>query len=468
MGKTGWGIAAGGLIVLIATLVLMRGPQQASSPAGGTAVMIAVSHGITLDPTQSVDVESRMVLQLTERSLYACPAGAVEPALAAELPRVEKDRLTIKLRPGQVFADGSPIGVADVVSSLGAIARSGSPHAAVWNEWISGLEKTGEDELTVKTRKSGPFLLNLFCHTFTAIGKTSSEGRIGAGKYQRKKAGDGMIELASMDAALPPILLREFPDSAAAAQALRDGKVALDLAELSAAEDTPLTDGFERAPVDDHSLSTVFYSPRKGEQNRAVVDYLRGKIASEDFVRAFDPSARPTTEMLPNLPATSKPAAGPAAPAPKAVQVRFVTTNSAGADVLSQKLTALLEPGNIRLEHVVADGPELNQLLASRKADLWGAVVRSPYAWPYETVEACKRYSPDYLKYPKTNAALAKIEQASVAEAPALLQELNDALLEESYCIPVARQTLSIIARGSQAKAAAADLLGWVRTARGT
>lgn len=469
MGNTKWGLLAIVGVAIVGSIVLLtreRSENAATTAVTTDSVAIAVTKGVELNPRASSDTESALLLQLTERTLFTCRDGKVTPDLAEEVPALANGALKIRLKRGETFADGTAVTTDAVAESLTSLAKEDGPHAETWKSWIATVEKSGDDAVMIKTKKANPFAIALLCHPFTAIGKKTDAGRIGAGKYAWTRTSADELELKSSDEALPKIRLVEYSDAAAALKALADGKVALDLAELSGAEDSALPSNLGRAIVDDRSVSMVFYAPKQGKNNRAVVEYLRGSLATDEFVKELDVAARPTREVLPG--ATESVAATPPTLGTD-VDLTLTTPATAGAAEFSRKLAARLEPGKIKLAHVEAEPAAFAKAIDERQVELWGAVVRSPYNWPFESVDACKKYSPAYLKYPRTNEVLAKIGRSSLTEAFGLLSELNAALLEESYCVPVARQSLSIAAKSVEAaKEAAENLLSWARKARGT
>jgi|GEM_PF-3779233 len=469
MGNAKWLYGAVGIVILITAIVFVRKTDMKEiTVAKNEVISIAVTRGVALDPTQSNDVESRLISQLTHRGLLSCQGTNILPDLAAEMPVATSAGLQFKIRTGENFSDGSPISVDHVVSSLNGLAKEESSHTATWIEWISEVTKVGETELLIKTKRASPFVLNLLCHPFASVTKIESENRVGAGKYRWARISEDALELTTKDQSFPKINLIEFAKHTEARDALVQGKVALNLAEVSASEDTPLADGLQRQTVDDRSISMVFYAPKMDKNNKIVLGHLRESFSKAEFIKELNPSAVPTRDVLPEITNTQA-SASELTPLPKPVQVRFVTPRSDDSAEFSRKLATQLQSGNIQVEHVETDSKTFEKQIEGRRAELWGAVVRSPYAWPFETVEACKKYSPNFLKYPKTDAVLAKINQASLSEATNLLSELNSALLEESYCIPLARQTLSIIGRGAEStREAAENLLNWIRKARET
>ncbi|WP_432545718.1 ABC transporter substrate-binding protein [Kineococcus sp. SYSU DK004] len=88
---------------------------------GGDLVMALSAEPDRLDPTTSSSLYTRYVMQTVCEKLYDIDAqGDLVPMLAAELPRVSDDGLTVTIpvRTDPVFADGTPFDAAAVVTTL--------------------------------------------------------------------------------------------------------------------------------------------------------------------------------------------------------------------------------------------------------------------------------------------------------------------------------------------------------------
>lgn len=86
---------------------------------GGEVTISAFEDADTLDPTFSGTAGTRLILINMCEKLYDIDAsGAIVPQLAAALPTVDGLNMTIKLRDGVKFNDGTPFNAAAVVKSL--------------------------------------------------------------------------------------------------------------------------------------------------------------------------------------------------------------------------------------------------------------------------------------------------------------------------------------------------------------
>ena len=98
-------------------------PIAAGSPVreGGDLVMGLSSEPDKLDPTTSSSLYTRYVMSSICEKLYDIgPTGELLPQLAAAMPEISPDgrTVTITVRPGIRFADGTPLDAAAVVTTL--------------------------------------------------------------------------------------------------------------------------------------------------------------------------------------------------------------------------------------------------------------------------------------------------------------------------------------------------------------
>ncbi|MGH3588392.1 MAG: ABC transporter substrate-binding protein, partial [Pseudonocardia sp.] len=125
---------------------------------GGDLVMALSAEPDLLDPTTSSSLYTRYVMQTMCEKLYDLDAdGAVVPMLATELPTVSDDGLTvtIPLREGVVFADGTPFDAEAVVTTLERhLTKEDSSRAS---ELGPITDVSAADDLTVEITYSEPF-----------------------------------------------------------------------------------------------------------------------------------------------------------------------------------------------------------------------------------------------------------------------------------------------------------------------
>ena len=115
----------------------------------------------SLDPTTSSTFVSREVLQsVCDKLIEIDPTGAVTPKLAESWSWSDDGKqLTLKLRDGMVFADGSPVDAEAVRYSLNRHKTLQGSRRAVEFENVAGVEVV--DPLTVRLTLAAPAVSTL-------------------------------------------------------------------------------------------------------------------------------------------------------------------------------------------------------------------------------------------------------------------------------------------------------------------
>ena len=130
-------------------------PSSAGPTAGGEVVVSAFEDADTLDPTFSGTAGTRIVLTNMCEKLYDLDeTGAVVPQLAAAAPTVDGLDMTIKLRDGAKFNDGTAFDASAVVKSLER--HRTHPESKRAGELGSIASVTAADPSTVKITLSKP------------------------------------------------------------------------------------------------------------------------------------------------------------------------------------------------------------------------------------------------------------------------------------------------------------------------
>src|SRR5262245_56983232 len=165
------GRTARGIVVLAALTLAMAGCSSISSgsgnsssnnnkaaKAGGTLTVALADEPDALDPTTGRTLVGRSVFTSICEKLYDVDSKLeVVPQLAASLPQFSSDGLTvtIKLRSGVKFADGTPMDAAAVKASLDRdMTLSGSARKS---ELTSVDSVTATDASTVTIKLKQPF-----------------------------------------------------------------------------------------------------------------------------------------------------------------------------------------------------------------------------------------------------------------------------------------------------------------------
>ena len=154
--------------------------------SGGTIVGSLLGEPASLDPVAAKSHAEISVVGLVFDTLYEVGVdGAVTPHLAAAAPQVSPNGLTvtIAIRKGVVFHDGSALTPADVKASLERLAKSD----AGWR--LSSVDQItdGPDAITLTLRAPTPDLATLLAQPQTAItpnGAAPKKTVIGSGPYK--------------------------------------------------------------------------------------------------------------------------------------------------------------------------------------------------------------------------------------------------------------------------------------------
>lgn len=171
------------LVLLAIGLALTStvGLGQGTPRPGGTLVIATGADVVTLDPLRMTDVRSGNFLAHIAESLFTLsPAGELIPVLATGY-EISPDglTLTIKLRTGVKFHDGTPFNAGAVKLNLDRFRKD-----ATFKFLIDAIgEITVVDDSTLRLQLARPFapILRGLAHTFTAI---LSPTAIAAGKVE--------------------------------------------------------------------------------------------------------------------------------------------------------------------------------------------------------------------------------------------------------------------------------------------
>lgn len=174
-----------------ALLVGMASSAEAVT-RGGTLTYARYADSLFLDPVlNDANVDIWILTNLYDTLLQPTADGRdVQPGLATEWKMSDDAKsLTLKLRPGIKFSDGSPITVADVKWSLD---RARNPKNGIWNftlASVDSIETQGEDTVVLKLKNPDPTLVPALA-TFNAaiLPQKPFEATPGATDEEKAKA----------------------------------------------------------------------------------------------------------------------------------------------------------------------------------------------------------------------------------------------------------------------------------------
>jgi peptide/nickel transport system substrate-binding protein len=138
--------------------------DQPTQSSGGRAPLLtfAVSAPATgMNPTTVNTAFASYALAAYEPLVYFGPGGVYQPALAESWEIAEGNTaISLRLRSGVTFADGSPVDAAAVKASLEYCGSSASINALALRD-LDSIELTDDLSLTLRLKQANPLLLNM-------------------------------------------------------------------------------------------------------------------------------------------------------------------------------------------------------------------------------------------------------------------------------------------------------------------
>jgi peptide/nickel transport system substrate-binding protein len=244
------------LVVLAVTAAAQAGSRSAQKEGGTLTVGLANGEPDALDPTLARTLSGREVFLTFCEKLYDLNAKAqIVPQLASALPTVSKDKLTvtIPLRKGIKFNDGTPFNAAAVVQTLQRDQTlTGSARASEISP-IASAEASGQYTVVIHLKTPYSPLTAQFADRSGMIMSPTQLNNLGSKfatnpvcvgpfMYQNRVAGDSITVVRSpyyydkKNVHLDKIVFKVENDTAAAAAALKAG----DLQALDAIDSTQL------------------------------------------------------------------------------------------------------------------------------------------------------------------------------------------------------------------------------------
>lgn len=250
-------VGAAALLALLALAASAGARSHAAASNGGTlTVGLANGEPDALDPTLARTLSGREVFLTFCEKLYDLNAKAqIVPQLASALPTVSKDKLTvtIPLRKGIKFNDGTPFNADAVVTTLNRdMTLKGSARASEISP-VDTVDATGPYTVVIHLKSPySPLTAQLADRAGMIMSPTQLQ-KLGANfaqdpicvgpfMYQNRVAGDSITVVKSpyyydkKDVHLDKIVFKVENDTAAAAAALKAG----DLQALDAVDSTQL------------------------------------------------------------------------------------------------------------------------------------------------------------------------------------------------------------------------------------
>ncbi len=237
-------IGAASLVLALGLAAVAGASPRHSAKEGGTLVVgMAAGEPDVLDPTLARTFSGREVFLTFCEKLYDLNSKAqIVPQLATALPTVSSDKLTltIPLRKGVQFNDGTPFNAAAVVTTLNRdLTLKGSTRASEISP-ISSVEAQGAYTVVIHLKNPYSPLTAQLADRAGMIMSPTALDKLGASfgtapvcvgpfMYQGRVAGDSITVVKSpyyydkKDVHLDKIVFKVENDAAAAAAALKAG-----------------------------------------------------------------------------------------------------------------------------------------------------------------------------------------------------------------------------------------------------
>lgn len=171
---------------VVVTAALALGTVTASQAADKTLTLGAVSKVVSYLPTQAEAGNRAWYYQAVyDQLMLEDETGKIIPNLAtAWAYNGTQTRLTLTLRTGVKFSDGTPLDSADVVASLKAFQTGGGP-TSNYLDSMSTVKALAPDTVQITLKSADPGFLHYLANTAGTIGSSKSTATvpIGSGPY---------------------------------------------------------------------------------------------------------------------------------------------------------------------------------------------------------------------------------------------------------------------------------------------
>ncbi len=236
---------------------------------------LAYSHDDTLNPYAAVTEVNCQLTGLLYEGLMAIDESFVpQKRLAASVEQTDPTHLTVTLRKGAVFSDGSGITADDVVASFRQAKRSDRYRVLLTNVTAA---RTDGDAVVFTLKAADPNATA--CLIFPVVKEDTlttddpADGPVGSGVYKIKVAdGEARLIRNSKHEDTPPyksILLRHLPNTASRRHGLAGGDITYYFDDLSEG-DAPQTSGASRS-VEMNALVFMGVNGTSGKLKDATV-----------------------------------------------------------------------------------------------------------------------------------------------------------------------------------------------------
>ncbi|MEY4320620.1 MAG: hypothetical protein RLZZ471_561 [Actinomycetota bacterium] len=286
------------LAAVIATAALAMGTVTASQAASSTLTLGAVAKPSTLLYSQAEAGNRVWFFQASyDQLMREKEDGTIVPALATSWTYNNAQTvLTLKIRSGVKFTDGSTLDAGDVVASLKAFKAGNGPTANYLDSMASATAQ-GTDTVVIKLSQTDPAFLHYLANTAGTIGspKSTATVPVGTGPYilntSATIAGSKYVYEANPDywdkanRAYDNLVIYIYEDQTALVNALRSGTIqGGNVADPAAAKS--LTSAGLKSSQSYLDAKGIYFDDRSGKQGSCIKDVNVRKAINMVFDRA--------------------------------------------------------------------------------------------------------------------------------------------------------------------------------------
>lgn len=224
-------------------------PDQPDAPEEALVFALPYSHDDTLNPFTTATEVNRQLSHLLYDSLTVISDGYVPTlSLAATVTQSDATHLTVTLREGAVFSDGTAVTIDDVVKSFQQ--AKASPHYDRLLTNVTSAKADSKKRQVTFTLASADIHAQA-CLTFPVVKASTltdaaAQAPVGGGLYMTAADDNGGLQLVKnphhpTTVQFSSIALRHLPNTAARYYALASGRIAYCFDDLSEGEEPRIT-----------------------------------------------------------------------------------------------------------------------------------------------------------------------------------------------------------------------------------
>lgn len=467
------------------------GTEGGTGAGGGTLTVSLPAPPQSLSPGSDGNGGQNIVQWLTyEPLIWMNPDGSASPGLATSWKYVGNDnkKFELEIRTSAKFADGTPVTAESVANTINFYLKNPGP----LSHYLTGVTEASAagSTVTITLSQPNPILPRVFSQANNwgdvispaglAAPKELTQKTFGAGAYvldtSATVAGDHYTFTKNANYWNPSaqkfdkVVVKVIGDPNAALQALVSGQVQVVVGGAPSLVDQAKKSGAEAVPGNAGSIGLFLLdragvtSPALGKtQARQAMNYA---IDREAIAKAVGPEFTPSYQIVgkggdgydPSIdsvykydPAKAKELLAQAG-YPDGFSFKLVDVSLNSADTVTQAVVQQLAAVGIKAE-LTSDNTDLNKFIADMASKKFGAATFGTGGIMFANAlqnfaAAASPLNPFNSKDPTITAAFDKLASASPAEQPAAAVELNKAVSEQAWFVPVVETSNYTFAKG--------------------